>query len=214
MNLRLAERHYRIRILELRELIAAEEAKFKYAIACLPHCEALTACIIRTLVTEIDEIRGGLWDDKIRASLAMSPAEPEPEPEFPPAEEAQIEEAQAEEAQTEKPPSTAEQPMEVHISEEDDDDDDEQDHPEEAQVIVDLVSSCIDYILYAEPQPRFQTEGTFGGEEEPDVETVDVSAESPPEQAVPVEVLPSEEQPSEAAVSPSPPRACILNKWP
>lgn len=168
VNLRLAERHYRIRILELRELIAAEEAKFK------------------TLVTEIDEIRGGLWDDKIRASLAMSPAEPEPEPEFPPAEEAQIEEAQAEEAQTEKPPSTAEQPMEVHISEEDDDDDDEQDHPEEAQVIVDL------------------TEGTFGGEEEPDVETVDVSAESPPEQAVPVEVLPSEEQPSEAATSQEP----------
>ncbi|CDO75585.1 hypothetical protein BN946_scf184858.g25 [Trametes cinnabarina] len=52
-HLKLAQRHYVARVTELRELIAAEEAKFK------------------KLVTEIDEIRSGAWDDKIRASLDM-----------------------------------------------------------------------------------------------------------------------------------------------
>ncbi|KAL0949517.1 hypothetical protein HGRIS_009568 [Hohenbuehelia grisea] len=57
-HLKLAQKHYQIRVLELRDLIAAEEAKFK------------------TLVSEIDAIRSGLWDTKIKAKLS---GEPEPE---------------------------------------------------------------------------------------------------------------------------------------
>ncbi|KAI0335468.1 hypothetical protein GY45DRAFT_1366563 [Cubamyces sp. BRFM 1775] len=52
-HLKLAQRYYVARVTELRELIAAEETKFK------------------TLVTEIDEIRSGAWDDKIRASVGI-----------------------------------------------------------------------------------------------------------------------------------------------
>ncbi|KAI0650813.1 hypothetical protein C8Q79DRAFT_945224 [Trametes meyenii] len=54
-HLKLAQRYYVARVTELRGLIAVEEAKFK------------------TLVTEIDEIRSGSWDEKIRASLGMEP---------------------------------------------------------------------------------------------------------------------------------------------
>ncbi|KAG8218869.1 Bromodomain-containing protein [Butyriboletus roseoflavus] len=54
LNLTLAQRHYSARLLHLRDLIAAEEAKFK--------------CI----VAEIDEIRSGAWDDKIRVRLASN----------------------------------------------------------------------------------------------------------------------------------------------
>ncbi|KAI0750804.1 hypothetical protein C8Q80DRAFT_1153974 [Daedaleopsis nitida] len=69
-NLRLAQKYYVARIKELRELIAAEEQKFK------------------TLVTEIDEIRSGEWDDKIRVSMGLEPPpqreeQPEPESEKP-----------------------------------------------------------------------------------------------------------------------------------
>ncbi|KAI0375638.1 hypothetical protein BV20DRAFT_1047923 [Pilatotrama ljubarskyi] len=51
-HLKLAQRYYVARVTELKALIAAEEARFK------------------KLVTEIDEIRSGAWDDKIRAALA------------------------------------------------------------------------------------------------------------------------------------------------
>ncbi|KAG9317679.1 hypothetical protein JVU11DRAFT_1891 [Chiua virens] len=52
LNLSLAQRHYSARLLHLRNLIAAEEHRFK------------------SLVAEIDEIRSGAWDDKIRVKLA------------------------------------------------------------------------------------------------------------------------------------------------
>ncbi|KAI9063245.1 Bromodomain-containing protein [Trametes sanguinea] len=54
-HLKLAQRYYFARVTELKELISAEEAKFK------------------RLVTEIDEIRSGAWDDKIRASIGVDP---------------------------------------------------------------------------------------------------------------------------------------------
>ncbi|OSD04251.1 Bromodomain-domain-containing protein [Trametes coccinea BRFM310] len=54
-HLKLAQRYYFARVTELKELITAEEAKFK------------------RLVTEIDEIRSGAWDDKIRASIGVDP---------------------------------------------------------------------------------------------------------------------------------------------
>ncbi|KAF8558755.1 Bromodomain-containing protein [Imleria badia] len=52
LNLSLAQRHYSARLVHLRDLIAAEEVNFK------------------RIVAEIDEIRSGAWDDKIRADLA------------------------------------------------------------------------------------------------------------------------------------------------
>ncbi|TBU49535.1 hypothetical protein BD309DRAFT_947080 [Dichomitus squalens] len=67
-HLRLAQRYYVARVTELRGLIASEEAKFK------------------KLVTEIDEIRSGAWDDKILASMGAqlekpgAQEEPTPEP--------------------------------------------------------------------------------------------------------------------------------------
>ncbi|KAF7965977.1 hypothetical protein HWV62_40541, partial [Athelia sp. TMB] len=51
-NLKLAQKHYRARVLELRELIVGEEEKFK------------------RLVAEIEEIRAGLWDNKIAAKIS------------------------------------------------------------------------------------------------------------------------------------------------
>ncbi|OJT03766.1 Bromodomain-containing protein 8 [Trametes pubescens] len=60
-HLKLAQRYYVARVKELRELIAAEETKFK------------------KLVTEIDEIRIGAWDDKIRVSVGIASEEPEME---------------------------------------------------------------------------------------------------------------------------------------
>ncbi|PCH41021.1 hypothetical protein WOLCODRAFT_16834 [Wolfiporia cocos MD-104 SS10] len=72
-HLNLARRHYQARMLELRELIAAEEAKFK------------------TIVNEIDEIRSGLWDHKIREKLGMLP---QPSAASPPTEQPSVEEPQ------------------------------------------------------------------------------------------------------------------------
>lgn len=52
LHLKLAQRHYSARLSELRDLIVAEEAKFK------------------RIVAEINDIRNGNWDDKIRNKLA------------------------------------------------------------------------------------------------------------------------------------------------
>lgn len=63
-----------MRLLELRDLIAAEEVKFKYVSPSSflrPFID-----VPRHLVTEINEIRSGNWDDKIRTKL--SGEEPEP----------------------------------------------------------------------------------------------------------------------------------------
>ncbi|KAG6378942.1 hypothetical protein JVT61DRAFT_13228 [Boletus reticuloceps] len=75
LNLVLAKRHYSARLIHLRDLIAAEEVRFK------------------RIVAEINEIRSGAWDDKIRANLvgnsdanpsdvagSQSPQEPISEP--------------------------------------------------------------------------------------------------------------------------------------
>ncbi|SJL02041.1 uncharacterized protein ARMOST_05365 [Armillaria ostoyae] len=65
VNLKLAKHQYVARYQELREDISAEEAKFKKIIA------------------EIEEIRSGSWDDKIRADISGAPGDeitPIPEP--------------------------------------------------------------------------------------------------------------------------------------
>ncbi|PBK69666.1 hypothetical protein ARMSODRAFT_956451 [Armillaria solidipes] len=65
VNLKLAKHQYVARYQELREDISAEEAKFKKILA------------------EIEEIRSGSWDDKIRADISGAPGDeitPIPEP--------------------------------------------------------------------------------------------------------------------------------------
>ncbi|KAN0097236.1 hypothetical protein V8E55_001682 [Tylopilus felleus] len=75
VNLTLAQRQYSARLVHLRDLIAAEEVKFK------------------RIAAEIDAIRSGAWDDKIRSNItsngnaipsdvaeSQSPAEPVSEP--------------------------------------------------------------------------------------------------------------------------------------
>lgn len=60
----LAGIHWQRRLQELKELIVAEETRFK------------------TLVTEIDDIRAGRWDNKIRRDLGLPPVDiisPKPE---------------------------------------------------------------------------------------------------------------------------------------
>ncbi|KAG1866582.1 hypothetical protein DFJ58DRAFT_769801 [Suillus subalutaceus] len=61
VNLKLAQKFYTARLLELRDLIAAEEVKFK------------------SIVAEIQDIRAGKWDDKIRAKLSGTEFEHEAE---------------------------------------------------------------------------------------------------------------------------------------
>ncbi|KAG2077377.1 hypothetical protein BDR04DRAFT_1088364, partial [Suillus decipiens] len=61
VNLKLAQKFYNARLLELRDLIAAEEVKFK------------------TIVAEIQDIRAGKWDDKICAKLSGTDFEHEAE---------------------------------------------------------------------------------------------------------------------------------------
>lgn len=75
-HLKLAQRYYVARVKELRELIAAEETKFKCVITLLKHAWCSHRSL-RKLVTEIDEIRSGAWDDKIRVSVGIANEEPE-----------------------------------------------------------------------------------------------------------------------------------------
>ena len=64
-NLALAQHYYRARLIELRELILSEEAKFKWVY--LEFCmEILGLLTSRRIVSEIDEIRLGRWDERIK----------------------------------------------------------------------------------------------------------------------------------------------------
>lgn len=65
-NLNLARKHYRLRFEELRELILAEESKFKCVPLIFPRSEPSRETS-RTVLKEIEEIRAGLWDTKIHA---------------------------------------------------------------------------------------------------------------------------------------------------
>ncbi|ETW83982.1 hypothetical protein HETIRDRAFT_472349 [Heterobasidion irregulare TC 32-1] len=58
-NLKLARHMYEARLLEIRELIAAEEVRFK------------------TVVAEIDAIRSGTWDDRIKTDLGLNASGPD-----------------------------------------------------------------------------------------------------------------------------------------
>lgn len=115
-HLRLAQKYYVARVTELRELIAAEEAKFKFVL--LQRCEGGTltrSC--RQLVAEIDEIRSGAWDDRIRESIGSAPERvksvevppesPPPETVAPPGEES------VEIAEAEVPPEPHQEPQAV-----------------------------------------------------------------------------------------------------
>jgi len=84
VNRQLAEVHYKARVMELRDLILQEETRFKcVGFASRVPGSSLTAVLTtRTLLTEIEEIRSGLWDERIKTALGI--VSPEPIPEAPP----------------------------------------------------------------------------------------------------------------------------------
>lgn len=82
MNRKLAEIHYSARVTELRDLIFQEETRFK-CVGFVSHVPGLLLIspqtTIRTVLAEIEEIRSGLWDEKIKASLGIVSPEPAPD---------------------------------------------------------------------------------------------------------------------------------------
>lgn len=82
LNQRLAEEFYRARLKELRDLILAEETKFK----CGSNLE-LVGCIKLTLhraiVSELEEIRSGKHDTVAAAQTTDVPVNGEPQPKSP-----------------------------------------------------------------------------------------------------------------------------------
>ncbi|TFK75869.1 hypothetical protein BDN72DRAFT_831308 [Pluteus cervinus] len=84
LNLKLAQRHYQARVEELRQLIATEESNFK------------------TIAAEIQEIRQGLWDEKIQVQPVVTDVPPASVSEVPEAME-QVESDQ----DPERPPETS-----------------------------------------------------------------------------------------------------------
>ena len=84
MNRKLAEVHYAARVMELRDLILQEETRFKcvYFAPQVPISSLTAPSTTRTVLTEIEEIRSGLWDERIKTALGI--VSPELVPEAPP----------------------------------------------------------------------------------------------------------------------------------
>ena len=87
VNRRLAEVHYAARVTELRDLISLEETRFKCVgfVSRIPVLLLTPPPTTRTVLSEIEEIRSGLWDEKIKASLGI--VSPVPTPDAPTAQE-------------------------------------------------------------------------------------------------------------------------------
>jgi len=70
--------------MELRDLILQEETRFKCVCFAsqVPGSSLTTPSTTRTVLTEIEEIRSGLWDERIKTALGI--VSPEPVPEAPP----------------------------------------------------------------------------------------------------------------------------------
>ncbi|KAJ3478516.1 hypothetical protein NLI96_g9703 [Meripilus lineatus] len=95
-HLKLAKQYYAARITELKELIAAEETRFRYPLLSrlLAGASKQQARYLRVVVNEIDEIRAGNWDDRIFQALGghqrppeiqvIEPDQPSPEVNPPP----------------------------------------------------------------------------------------------------------------------------------
>jgi len=82
VNRKLAEIHYAARVTELRDLIFQEETRFK-CVGFVSHVPGLLLTFPqtnRTVLAEIEEIRSGLWDERIKASLGIVSPEPAPDP--------------------------------------------------------------------------------------------------------------------------------------
>ena len=78
-NLKLAQKFYQARVVELRQLIAAEEANFRYFTL---YATRSTADLesSRIVASEIEAIRSGAWDDKISERLGLDPVIEETKP--------------------------------------------------------------------------------------------------------------------------------------
>lgn len=81
MNRKLAEVHYAARVTELRDLIFQEETRFKCVgfVSHIPELLLISPPTTRTVLAEIEEIRSGLWDERIKASLGIVSPEPVPD---------------------------------------------------------------------------------------------------------------------------------------
>jgi hypothetical protein len=81
VNLKLAQKFYQKRILELYDLIAEEESKFKCAAWINLSHFSLTFQTRRALAAEIEDIRAGKWDENIKGTAMDEPiADGETEP--------------------------------------------------------------------------------------------------------------------------------------
>jgi bromodomain-containing protein 8 len=81
-NLKLAQRMYQARVLELKQLILAEEARFKFVFILKAYTFSLTLAI-SSVAAEIEAIRAGKWDVKIEKDLVVdetTPDRPSPSP--------------------------------------------------------------------------------------------------------------------------------------
>ena len=72
-NLKLAQRMYQARVLELKELILGEEARFKFVHFYHGILLLLYAYLVASSVAaEIEAIRAGKWDTKLEKGLGMA----------------------------------------------------------------------------------------------------------------------------------------------
>ncbi|KAI0268277.1 hypothetical protein BC834DRAFT_684695 [Gloeopeniophorella convolvens] len=71
-NLKLAQRMYQARVVELRQLILAEEARFKCVFLSPSFAEFCALTRRRSVAAEIEAIRAGRWDSKVTERLAAS----------------------------------------------------------------------------------------------------------------------------------------------
>lgn len=82
-NLKLAQRMYQARVLELKRLILAEEARFKFVFILEPYTFVAYLFAVSSVATEIEAIRAGKWDVKIEKDLGVdetTPDRPSPSP--------------------------------------------------------------------------------------------------------------------------------------
>ena len=75
-NLKLAQRMYQARVLELKQLILAEEARFKFvSFGVLFHFVAYP--FVSSVAAEIEAIRAGKWDTKMGNGLGFDETSPD-----------------------------------------------------------------------------------------------------------------------------------------
>jgi hypothetical protein len=76
-NLKLAQRMYQARVLELKELILAEEARFKFVRLREISLPFYVYLVASSVAAEIEAIRAGKWDTKLEKGLEIAEDSPD-----------------------------------------------------------------------------------------------------------------------------------------